>query len=126
MPSKILKLFICTYATPIAFLYKKLTHQTDGLTAVATVVARRVEAVRIEVELVRVARVVRRSRPVVTGRTDIVHIRAIAVARSRQEDGTRGFHYFPLFCGVGIVREVSAIFVVIFRALVCQTLGGAG
>ena len=66
----------------------KLTHETDGLTVVAVVVVLRIEVVRIEVEVVRVVRVVWRSRPVVTVRTHIVNIRAVAVARSRQEDAS--------------------------------------
>ena len=52
---------------------------------VVAVVVVRVRFVRIEVEFVRVVRVVRRSRPIVAVVLHIVHIRPVAVTRSRQE-----------------------------------------
>ena len=52
---------------------------------VAIPIVVRVRFVRIEVEFVRVVRVVRRSRPIVAVVLHVVHIRPVAVTRSRQE-----------------------------------------
>ena len=86
----------------------------------------RIEVVRTDGEEVRVVRAVRRRRPVVTVRTGIVHIRAVAAASSRQKDGTCGFHYCPLFEGVGVVGIVTVVFVLIIITFVCQALRCAG
>lgn len=65
----------------------KVLDQANRLTVVAVVVVH-VRFVRVEVQIVRVVLVVRSGRPIVAVVTDIVHFRAVAVARSRQEDNT--------------------------------------
>ena len=62
----------------------KILDQPDRPTVVPIVVVVRIHVRRVEVEFVSVVRVVRRRRPIVAVRANIVHRRTIAVATARK------------------------------------------